>query len=186
VAVDVRVVAATHRDLTAAIEEGRFREDLYYRLNVVEVQLPPLRERGGDILLLAQHFLLAHAARMKREVTGIQPAAAEKLLAYNWPGNVRELSNCMERAVALALHDQISVADLPERIRDHQARRTVVELDDTSTILPLDEIERRYILRVLEACGGHKQKAASLLKIDRKTLYRKLVEYGMSSEQANR
>jgi len=115
---------------------------------------------------------------MKREVVGIQPSAAERLLAYDWPGNVRELSNCMERAVALAQRSHVSAEDLPDRVRLHEASRTVIEARDASTILPLDEVEKRYILRVLAACRGHKQEAATLLKIDRKTLYRKLDKYG--------
>ncbi len=175
---DVRVIAATHQDLEEAIGDGRFRDDLFYRLNVVEIELPPLRERGGDVLLLAQRFLEVFAARASKPVKGISPQAAEKLMAYDWPGNVRELSNCMERAVALTHLDHISVDDLPERVQHHKATRLVVDSDNPQTFIPLDELEKRYILRVLDACQGARKKASRILGIDRKTLYRKLVRWG--------
>ena len=114
--VDVRLIAATNRDLESAMDEQRFRDDLYFRINVIHVALPPLRARGSDVLLLAQHFLGACAARAGKHVTGLSPAAAERLLAYTWPGNVRELQNCMERAVALTRMSEITVEDLPDKI----------------------------------------------------------------------
>jgi two-component system response regulator HydG len=172
--VDVRVVVATNRDLESAIEEGRFRQDLYYRINVVHIPLPPLRARSGDILPLAQHFLSHFATRAPKNVTGIAPAAAQKLVAYAWPGNVRELQNCMERAVALTRFDQVGVDDLPEKIRDYRRSHVLVTSDDPSELVPLEEVERRYIARVMEAVAGNKTAAARILGIERKRLYRML------------
>jgi two-component system, NtrC family, response regulator AtoC len=178
VSFDARVISATNRDLEAAVEEGGFREDLYYRLNVVNVLLPPLRARGNDVLLLAQHFLARFATTFGKRVTALSTPAAEKLLAYSWPGNVRELANCVERAVALARLEEIVVDDLPEKIRDHRRSHVIVASDDLSEIVPLEQVERRYIQRVLEAVGGSRSMAAKLLGLDRKTLYRKLKEDG--------
>jgi two-component system response regulator HydG len=172
--VDVRVIAATNRDLETAIEEGRFREDLYYRVNVVHVPLPPLRARVGDILPLAQHFLAIFAARLEKKVTGIAAPAAEKLVAYAWPGNVRELQNCVERAVALTRFDPIVPDDLPDKIRDYRRSHVLVASDDPSELVPLEEVERRYIARVMEAVGGNKTAASRILGVDRKRLYRML------------
>ena len=177
--IDARFVFATNRDLEADIEKGRFRADLYYRINVVHVEVPPLRVRDTDVLLLAHHFLRHFAVSSAKAVEGISLAAAHKLLAYSWPGNVRELRNCMERAVALTRFQEIAVDDLPEKIQMYRASRVVVDLDDTSQLLTLEEVERRYILRVLEATGGHRTKAAELLGLDRKTLYRKLERWGV-------
>jgi two-component system response regulator HydG len=171
---DARIVAATNRDLETAIEERRFREDLYYRINVIHVDLPPLRARGTDVLLLAQRFLEGSASRAGKSVTGISPPAAEKLLGYAWPGNVRELQNAVERAVALTRYEQITVDDLPEKIREHRPSHVLVAADDPSELVPLEEVERRYVLRVLEAAGGNKTLAAKILGLDRKTLHRKL------------
>ncbi len=179
---DVRLVAATNRDLEAAIEEGRFREDLYYRLNVLHVPLPPLRSRGGDVLLLAQHFVTHFAGLTDRDVSGISSPAAAKLMAYPWPGNVRELRNAMERAVALTSFDSIAVDDLPARVRDYKSRFVVVAGNDPSDLVPLHEVEKRYILRVFEVTGGNKSLAAKTLGLNRKTLYRKLAEYGLETE----
>ncbi|HEY4013416.1 MAG TPA: sigma-54 dependent transcriptional regulator [Polyangiaceae bacterium] len=172
VPIDVRVVAATNRDLESAVEEGRFREDLFYRINVVHIVLPPLRARVGDILSLAQHFLGHFAARGAKSVTGIAPAAAEKLVAYAWPGNVRELQNSMERAVALTRFDQVGVEDLPEKVRTYRRSHVLVASDDPSELVPLEEVERRYIARVMEAVSGNKTAASRILGIDRKRLYR--------------
>jgi two-component system response regulator HydG len=172
--IDVRVVAASNRDLESAIEEGRFREDLYYRVNVVHIALPPLRTRASDVLLLAQHFLVHFSARAGKQVTGITSPAAEKLVAYAWPGNVRELQNCVERAVALTRFEQIVVDDLPEKIRDYRRSHVLVAGDDPSELVPLEQVERRYIARVMEAVGGNKTAASRILGIDRKRLYRML------------
>lgn len=174
---DARVLAATHRDLETAIEEKRFRDDLYYRLNVIKVELPPLRARGGDVLLLAQHFLEHFARRAAKPVVGLSAPAAERLLAYAWPGNVRELQNCVERAVALTRYEQIAVEDLPERVRTYRSSFVVVAADDPTELVPLDEVERRYILRVMEAVAGNKSAASQILGIERATLYRKLDRY---------
>jgi len=178
-AFDVRVIAATNRDLEAEVEERRFREDLWFRINVIHIDLPPLRARGGDALLLAQRFVTSAGARAGKRVAGIAPAAAALLQAYPWPGNVRELQNCIERAVALTAFDQIVPDDLPDRVRNHRRSDLVVASDDPSDLVPLDEVERRYILRVLQAVGGNKTLAARTLGLDRKTLYRKLERWGV-------
>ncbi len=180
VSFDARLVTATNRDLETEVSEKKFREDLYYRINVVRVEVPPLRARGNDILLLAQHFVERAASRANKNVVGLVSAAAEKLLGYDWPGNVRELENCMERAVALTRFDQITVEDLPEKIRNYQSSHVVVASDDPNDLLNMNEVERRYIQRVLKAVAGNKTQAAKLLGFDRRTLYRKLDRYGLS------
>ena len=174
---DVRVISATHRDIEARVAEGQFREDLFYRLNVVQIALPPLRERGVDILALAHDALLRIAKRTNRKVTGIAPAAAKKLIDYTWPGNVRELVNAMERAVALAEYDEVTVSDLPEKVQAFESKHVLVAAGDASELVSLEEVERRYILRVVEAVGGNRSRAAEVLKVDRKTLYTKLKSY---------
>jgi two-component system response regulator HydG len=179
VAFDARIIVATNRDLEQAVHDGRFREDLYYRLNVLHVSLPPLRSRGGDIMLLAQHFLVHFARHLGRAVEGISEAAAQRLMAYPWPGNVRELRNSIERAVALTRFDHIAAEDLPERIKTFEARHVLVAGDALEELVPLEEVERRYILRVLQAAGGNKSLAAQRLGVSRRTLYRKLGEYGV-------
>jgi two-component system response regulator AtoC len=176
---DVRLVCATNRDLEADIEEKRFRADLFYRINVIHVELPPLRAREGDVLPLAQHFVRHFGQAAGKQIAGVSTAAAERLLAYAWPGNVRELRNCMERAVALTRFEEIAAEDLPEKIQTYRRSRLVVDLDDTAHLATLEEVERRYILRVLEAAGGHRSKAAQILGLDRKTLYRKLERWGI-------
>ncbi|WP_394850951.1 sigma-54 dependent transcriptional regulator [Pendulispora brunnea] len=180
---DARIVAATNRDLETEVEEKRFREDLFYRINVVRINVPPLRSRGSDVLLLAQHFIERYSAQGRSKVKGMSSGAADKLLSYPWPGNVRELQNCVERAVALARYDQIGVDDLPEKIRDFKSSRVIVETEDPSELLPMDEVERRYILRVLEAVGGNKTMAAQVLGFDRRTLYRKLERCGVAENK---
>ena len=176
---DVRLVVATNRDLDAAVAERRFREDLYFRINVLHVELPPLRARGADALLLAQHFLRRFAGKAGKPIAGISAAAAERLLSYGWPGNVRELMNCIERAVALARFDEIALDDLPEKIRQHRRSHVLIASDDPSELVPLEEVERRYILRVMEAVSDNKRLAARILGVDRKTLYRKLERWGV-------
>jgi two-component system response regulator AtoC len=177
-AFDARIIAATNRDLETEVEERRFREDLFYRINVVRIHVPPLRARGADILLLAQHFLQRYQTSTPARVAGIKSAAADRLLSYPWPGNVRELQNCLERAVALAQYDHLGIDDLPERIRDFKSSRITIESSDPSELLPMEEVERRYILRVLETVGGNKTLAAQVLGFDRRTLYRKLERCG--------
>jgi two-component system response regulator HydG len=179
--IDIRLICATNRDLTQMVAHKEFREDLYYRIHVVELPLPPLRVRQGDVLLLAQHFI-DHFARMsERDVKGLSVDAAQRLLGYTWQGNVRELRNAIERAVAMTRGPLIMVEDLPEKMR---AYRAVPVRNDADHDLghTLDEIERRHILRVLEAHGGNKVAASQALGIDRKTLYRKLLRYGVDRE----
>jgi two-component system response regulator HydG len=173
---DARLVAATNRDLESEAGEGRFRRDLYYRINVVQLELPPLRARGNDVLILAQHFLAETAARSGKRVDGFVRGAAEKLLAYDWPGNVRELENCIESAVALAEHDRITVDDLPERLRARHPAQLIVGTDPRD-LVPLAELERRYVRRVLAAVAGNKTQAAKILGVERRTLYRKLERF---------
>lgn len=181
VALDVRILAATNRDLEASIVDRCFREDLYLRINVVQVNLPPLRNRSGDILLLAQHILERCAARLAKPVVGISTKAAARLLAYSWPGNVSELQSFIERAVALTAYDQLGVDDLPEKVRTHRLEPLVLRSPDASALVSLDEIDRRYILHVLDALAGNKALAAQVLDIDRCTLYRKLDHYAQRS-----
>ena len=171
---DVRLITATHRDLGTSIEDGSFREDLYYRINVLELVMPPLRARGTDALLIAQTFLEHFAHQHGKPVLRISPAVAERLLAYSWPGNIRELRNCMERAVALARFDEVTVEDLPAHVRDYRASHVLVASNDPSELLPLAEVERRYIERVMDEVRGNKRQAAHVLGLDRATLYRKL------------
>ncbi len=180
---DARIITATHRDIESAIEEGHFREDLYFRINVVHIALPPLRARGTDVLVLADRFRRQFATQSGKAVTGVSNAAGEKLSAYPWPGNVRELMNCIERAVALTRNRQIELEDLPDRIREYSPSHVIVAADDPSDFPPLEVVERRYIHRVLESVAGNKSVAARVLGIDRKTLYRKLSHTtGTSSE----
>jgi DNA-binding NtrC family response regulator len=174
---DARIVATTNRDLETAIEERRFREDLYYRINVIHVVMPSLRARGTDVLELAQRFISEFAGKSKKAVKGMSGAVAERLASYSWPGNVRELRNCIERAVALTEFEELTVNDLPEGIQQYRSSHVVVAADDPSELVPLEEVERRYILRVLDNAQGSKTLAAKILGLDRATLYRKLDRY---------
>ena len=180
---DVRVIAATNRDIECAVEEGRFREDLYFRINVIQVELPPLRARGTDILMLAQHFVEQFAAKSGKHVVGISNAAAEKLLGYAWPGNVRELRNAIERGVALTRYQKLVVEDLPKKIRAYRSTDVLIGSSDPAELVSMEEVERRYILHVLESVGGNKTLAARVLGFDRKTLYRKLMLYGADENE---
>lgn len=179
--VDVRVIAATNRDLSAAVAQQLFREDLYYRLDVVRVDLPPLRVRGNDILELAHLFLVRAAERMGKRIGGMSRGFGEHLLAYSWPGNVRELQNCIERAVALSQYETLSVEDLPERIRTPAPAAFGGE-GENAELPRMEEVERRYIERVMKLVGGNKSSAARILGYDRTTLYRKLDRYGLGRE----
>jgi DNA-binding NtrC family response regulator len=172
--IDVRVVAATNRDLAQQVASGDFRQDLYYRLKVVELYVPPLRERRDDALPLARVLLSEAALRMKRKIAGIAPAAADQLLRYEWPGNVRELENAMERAVALARGSRVELEDLPEEVRQAFPKPVATP----GTVRPLEEIERDYILAVLELNHGNQTQTAVQLQIGSATLYRKLKSYG--------
>jgi two-component system response regulator HydG len=174
---DVRVIASTNADLETAVEEGRFRSDLYYRLNVIQIAVPPLRSRGADILLLAQHFIQQRAARMENDVVGLSSGAGQKRIAYTWPGNIRELQNCIESAVALTDFEKLTVEDLPERIRGYTPSYVLLSSDNPNDLRPMAEVEKRYIYKVMEAMQGNKTLAARILGLDRKTLYRKLEQY---------
>ena len=174
---DARVIAATNRVLEDEVYERRFREDLFYRINVVKIDVPPLRERGGDVLHLARHFLKIYAERHGKHEMDLSPAAAEKLISYSWPGNVRELENCLDGAVALARSSRIEIDDLPEKVKSFRPERFVVSANQPEEIVTIDELERRYILRVLSLVGGNKSRAAQVLGFDRRTLYRKLERY---------
>jgi len=176
VAFDTRIVSATNRDLEHAVHRGEFREDLYYRIAVVTLDIEPLRRRGNDILLLAQHFLDKEASRAGKTIDGFTPEVARKLLDYEWPGNVRQLQNVIDRAVALTRGERISVEDLPDKIRSFKSTQLVVD-DAPEHMLTLGELERRYIERVLSSVGGNKTQAAKILGVDRRTLYRKLDRY---------
>jgi two-component system response regulator HydG len=169
--VDVRIVAATNKDLVQEVKEGRFREDLYYRLNVIGINLPSLRERKEDVEPLAQHFLGLYAARMKKGVFRIGEDALKILVEYDWPGNVRELENVMERAVILARTETVTAGLLP------LSGKKSTSGADIPTLIPLDEMERRHIDSVLRETGFHKSRTAEILGISRKTLDRKLAEY---------
>ena len=172
-----RVVAATHQDLESLVANGRFRQDLYFRVNVIEITMPPLRMRGRDVLALAESYFAVLAERAGRAAPRLTPEAAERLLAYAWPGNVRELHNCIERVFALCPGDEVRVADLPPRLETPTTDRIVIDAGDPSELVPLEEIERQYILRVLQATGGNKKLAAQVLGLDRSTLYRKLERF---------
>ena len=176
---EARVIAATNRDLDMALEQGRFRHDLFHRLNVIHIDLPPLRSRGSDVLLLVQNFLDELCVRQRKPVCAMSPAAVRKLLAYHWPGNVRELRNCIEGWVALSSSDQLDVGDLPPKIRDYEPTYALTSSNDPSELLPLEVVERRYILQVVKACAGNKSKAACVLGIGRRTLHRRLEAMGI-------
>jgi two-component system response regulator HydG len=171
--VDVRIVAATNQDLALLVKERRFREDLYYRLNVITIEVPPLRERAEDIPLLAQHFLRVHAAKNHREMNGFTEAALARLRDYPWPGNVRELEHAVERAVVLARGGLIDVADLPPAVSQAEPAARVVSIP---VGMPLDEVEQRLIEETLRLTKGNKELAAKLLGIASRTIYRKLKE----------
>ncbi|MBN1847791.1 MAG: sigma-54-dependent Fis family transcriptional regulator [Deltaproteobacteria bacterium] len=177
--VDVRVIAATNRDLLKEIEKGRFREDLYYRLNVVTLKMPTLRERKEDIPLLAQHFLKMFAEKNRKGTKGFTPHAMDRLLKYQWPGNVRELMNAVERGVVLSRADYIGEEDLPLLIGDESDEKNLISRDIIPADIPLEEVEKASILKTLESTNGNKSEAARRLGITRKTLHKKLKTYGM-------
>ena len=178
ITVDVRVICATNRDLMEEVRAGRFREDLYYRLNVVHISVPPLRERKEDIELLSQDFLKTFNSEDGRKIEGFTPQARKALFAYSWPGNVRELRNSIEAAVVLCRGRMIDIDDLPSQIREKNSGSSV-----TLTLpITLDEAEKRLIEDTITYAGGNKTKAAELLGIGRKTLHRKLAEYSGKDE----
>jgi two-component system response regulator HydG len=177
--VEARVIAATNRDLEEEIKRGGFRGDLYYRLNVIAITLPPLRERRDDIPILAERFLRRAAAARGEEPKRLAGPALDALVAYAWPGNVRELENAMERALLLSTGDAITPAALPERITERRAEPLIAEKAPATP--SLESIERAYIFWVLHNEGGNKSRAAEMLGIDPSTLYRKLARYGMDA-----
>jgi two-component system response regulator HydG len=179
--VDVRVIAATNKDLMEQINDGAFREDLYYRLNVVELEVPPLSHRKEDIPLLAQHFLETFVAKNRKEIKGFTPKAMDNLIRYDWPGNVRELMNAVERGVVLARMDYLDVTDFS--FMQNSMLQTDQDSADSAALsvkgdVPLEEIEKAAILSTLQAAGGNKSEAARRLGITRKTLHKKLKAYG--------
>jgi two-component system response regulator HydG len=189
----VRVVAASNVDLEKAVEEGRFRRDLYYRLSVFPIKLPPLRERREDIQLLVVHFLELYKQKTGRFVSGISKDALRALVNYDFPGNIRELENAIERAIIIASGRQIELEDLPEAISQKPIDWSIRRFENVSTNgdsphleieLPttMDEIERETIQATLELTKGDKSRAARLLGIGRKTLYRKLEQYDKKTD----
>lgn len=173
--VDIRLVAATNKDLSVEVQAGRFREDLFYRLNVIELRIPPLRERKEDVPLLADFFLRRFVEKNQKEVSGFSPAALERLCGYDWPGNVRELENAIERAVVLTKSSVITEEDLPQHLvpTEGSTQNTLVFPIGT----PLEEVERRMILETLRYTHGDKRLAAQLLGITTRTIYRRLEEH---------
>ncbi|MBI5117232.1 sigma-54-dependent Fis family transcriptional regulator [Candidatus Poribacteria bacterium] len=184
IAIDIRIISASNRDLEAAVAQKQFREDLFYRLNVISIKLPPLRDRSGDIELLANHFLRKFGKSVIRPPVRISTDVIEHLLRHSWPGNVRELQNVIERAVSLCESDAISVADLPERIRSFGAPLPTdpmrVSLREARRIW-LEPLEKDYLKNLLERHGGNVSEAARAAEIDRQTIYRLLKKYGIKS-----
>lgn len=177
---DIRVVAATNRNLKEYVEAGKFREDLYYRLNIVDIRLPPLSERKSDIPLLCAHFIKDFSQKNNREITGIEPAAMALLQAYPWPGNVRELRNIIERMIVLSHGSLLTVMDVPANIRD-DAQKAAEAAGEPNRTESLAQTEKRKILSALEAAGGNRSRAAVALGISRRTLHRKLAAWGMTA-----
>ncbi|MGC8965606.1 MAG: sigma-54-dependent transcriptional regulator [Caldimicrobium sp.] len=176
--VDVRVIAATNKDLEALIKEGKFREDLYYRLNVIEIKIPPLRERKEDIPALTYFFIDKLSKEHGKKIKGITSEALTCLMQYNWPGNVRELKNVIERAIILATEEYITLNELPERIKgEKNLSQSFKPLKEA-----LEEFEKNIILKTLKQCAYNKEKAAQLLGIDLATLYRKLKKYQLTED----
>jgi two-component system response regulator HydG len=171
---EARVITATNRDLETEVDEQRFREDLFYRINVVAIAVPPLRARGADIVLLAQYLVQKIGSRGGKPVPSIGADAARKLVSYDWPGNVRELENCIERAVALCAGGEIDPSHLPVKVVNHQPARIEISTAEPGAMLTLDEMERRYVRQVLASVNGNKTQAARVLGIDRRSLYRRL------------
>ncbi len=191
-AVDVRIIAASNRDLAVEVEEGRFREDLYYRLNVVRIDLPPLREREGDVPILARHFCEEYAEEYTKDLRGISMDAMSVLEAWEWPGNIRELKNVVERAVALETEREILPASLPRALRENQAARDIVNRDPGRTALPeegvdldklLSDMEKRYLELALERTGGNKTRAAQILGMSFRSFRYRLAKCGLDTEQ---
>jgi DNA-binding NtrC family response regulator len=172
--IDVRIISTSNRDIVSSIQQGRFREDLYYRLKVIDIEMPPLRERKEDISLLIQHFITKFSNEFKKNISGVSEDALKLLLNYSWPGNVRELENVIQRAITLSQHEIILVEDLPAQMVQEKDEDLIEKgVREKYTV---DQLEKEYIKKVLIEVGGNKSKAAELLGLDRKTLYRKLQE----------
>jgi len=176
---DIRLITASNKDLRRAVQEGTFREDLYYRIAVVMVEMPPLRDREGDIALLAEHFLRKFAAAHRKPVPRLLPRALELLETYDWPGNVRQLENCLEQAVVLCEDDRIDVSDLPLGAAGERERRS--KEAEWPSGLTLHELEHRYILQTLARAGQNRTRAAKLLGISLRSLQYKLKAYRQGS-----
>ncbi len=174
--INVRIISATNINLEDAVKNGSFREDLYYRLNVIQIKVPPLRERDLDILLLTEFFINQFSVQYKKEIKGVSDNASKKLLDYYWPGNVRELRNAIEHAIALTSFEKISVDDLPEKIRAYNSYNIVFHENPTN-LMTLEEIEKKYIFHVLKVTNNNQKIASQILGVDRKTLYRKLQKF---------
>jgi two-component system response regulator HydG len=172
-AVDARIICATHRDLAERVRKGTFREDLFYRLKVLTLHVPPLRARRDDIIPLAEHFL----AQEKRNAQSFSTDAKARLLSYSWPGNVRELQNVVKYAAAVATDTQVHESDLPDEVRSASMTRGHGRSNGSNALLTLAEAERRHILSVLDACGGSQRQAADVLGVARNTLWRKIRRY---------
>jgi len=198
VSVDIKLIAATNVNLEEAVRKGKFREDLYYRINVAEIRIPPLRDRGDDILLLAQLFLERHCAYMGRPRLSLSPAVCRQLLQYGWPGNVRELNNEMERAASLTIGNRVELSDLSTRIVPEEARCRLLGTEPLTSRegaaapkakMPivqnynLQEMERKLILEALDKTDGNKSKAAELLGITREGLRKKLLRMDISDKE---
>ena len=176
VPVDIRIISVTNQDLMEEVKAKRFRDDLYYRINVLEISIPPLRNHREDVPLLVDHFLNKYAETQHKKISGLTESAMTILINYPWPGNVRELENVIERAVTLARGEKISAEDLPPVMIGQQGEQLLLD-QALAKMVPLEELEREYIQRILQRVGGNKLRAAQILRIDRKTLYRKLNDY---------
>jgi transcriptional regulator with PAS, ATPase and Fis domain len=180
--VDVRVVAATNYNLPEAVNHGEFRQDLYYRLNVVAIHLPPLRERKDDIPLLAEHFLKFYSVENNKQISALSEKAMELLIAYSWPGNIRELENAIEQAVALSFQAVLVPEDLPRDVREQGSSRFPAPAPEDGQFLfsdtpSLEEVKKRYVLQVLKQSQGNVSATARILNVDRRSLYRMLARY---------
>jgi transcriptional regulator with PAS, ATPase and Fis domain len=174
--IDTRVIASTNQDLSVLIKEGKFREDLYFRLNVVNIKLPALREKKEDIIPLSEHFLVKYNKDFGKSVKGFAKEVVEKFQNYNWPGNVRELENAVQHSVIFCENEEISLKDLPDTM--FSGNSTII-----SGTRSLEEIEKQHILNILSEYGHNISKASNILGIDRKTLYNKMKKYGLSERQ---
>ncbi len=179
--VDIRIISATHADIENRIKEGRFREDLYWRLNVIEIKIPPLRERKDDIEMLTKHFINKFVEEHKKNIKGIDKQALSLLIEYPWPGNVRELRNVIERSVVLTEGNYITPSDLPDKVKKVEYEK---EISGTSSTLKtyLSDYEKNLLLKIYESHNKNKEETAKILGIDLATLYRKFKKYGIETE----